>query len=254
MRSRGVTRRLALAHDVRPFRPAWQAAGSTAPRWSPAAGCTSHQPGERRASSPRYALATPADVDAAVASARAALPGWATATPVERSAVLAKLAELAGAARRATGRRGGQPDRKAGAVGRRVRRAGQHRQHRLLRRRGPPSRGQGQRGVFRRSHVEHPARGRRRRRNHHAVELPAADGGVEGVACVGRRVHGRDQPARADAADDADAGPAGQRGRSARRRVQRRDGSGRRRRHRAGRASRRRRGDVHRLDRRWAAR
>jgi betaine-aldehyde dehydrogenase len=40
------------------------------------------------------ALATPADVDAAVASARAALPGWKTATPVDRSAVLGKLAEL----------------------------------------------------------------------------------------------------------------------------------------------------------------
>ena len=43
-----------------------------------------------------YGLATPADVDAAVASARAALPRWATATPVDRAAVLAKLAELAG--------------------------------------------------------------------------------------------------------------------------------------------------------------
>ncbi|QZT63563.1 gamma-aminobutyraldehyde dehydrogenase [Mycolicibacterium austroafricanum] len=42
-----------------------------------------------------YALAQPADVDAAVASARAALGGWATATPAERSAVLAKLARLA---------------------------------------------------------------------------------------------------------------------------------------------------------------
>ena len=40
------------------------------------------------------ALATPADVDVAVASARAALPGWSTATPAERSAVLFKLAEL----------------------------------------------------------------------------------------------------------------------------------------------------------------
>jgi betaine-aldehyde dehydrogenase len=44
-----------------------------------------------------YALATPADVDMAVASARTALAGWATATPAERSAVLAKLAALAGA-------------------------------------------------------------------------------------------------------------------------------------------------------------
>src|SRR6478752_2591502 len=43
-----------------------------------------------------YALAAPGDVDRAVASARAALRGWATATPADRSAVLAKLAQLAG--------------------------------------------------------------------------------------------------------------------------------------------------------------
>ncbi|CAN3127638.1 gamma-aminobutyraldehyde dehydrogenase [Mycobacterium sp. smrl_JER01] len=42
-----------------------------------------------------YALAQPGDVDAAVASARAALRGWAGATPAERSTVLAKLAGLA---------------------------------------------------------------------------------------------------------------------------------------------------------------
>ncbi|MDT5213053.1 MAG: betaine-aldehyde dehydrogenase [Mycobacterium sp.] len=41
------------------------------------------------------ALATPADVDKAVASARTASSGWATATPAERSTVLAKLAKLA---------------------------------------------------------------------------------------------------------------------------------------------------------------
>ncbi len=40
------------------------------------------------------ALATPADVDTAVASARAAMPGWSRATPADRSAVLGKLAEL----------------------------------------------------------------------------------------------------------------------------------------------------------------
>jgi betaine-aldehyde dehydrogenase len=40
------------------------------------------------------ALATPADVDMAVASARAAQPGWSSATPAERSAVLFKLAEV----------------------------------------------------------------------------------------------------------------------------------------------------------------
>ncbi len=40
------------------------------------------------------ALATPADVDVAVAAARAAFPGWSRSTPVERSTVLAKLAAL----------------------------------------------------------------------------------------------------------------------------------------------------------------
>ena len=46
------------------------------------------------------ALASAADVNTAVASARAALPGWSGATPAERSAVLLRLAELldAGAA------------------------------------------------------------------------------------------------------------------------------------------------------------
>lgn len=43
-----------------------------------------------------YASAAPADVDTAVAAARAALPGWAGATPAQRSAVLAALARLAG--------------------------------------------------------------------------------------------------------------------------------------------------------------
>jgi betaine-aldehyde dehydrogenase len=41
-----------------------------------------------------FALATPADVDTAVASARAAQPGWSRVTPAERSAVLFTLAEL----------------------------------------------------------------------------------------------------------------------------------------------------------------
>jgi len=46
----------------------------------------------------QLALASPADVDRAVTSARAALPAWAGATPAERSAVLATLARLAGEA------------------------------------------------------------------------------------------------------------------------------------------------------------
>ena len=42
----------------------------------------------------QIALATPADVDTAVGAARTALRGWAGAAPVDRSTVLAKLAEL----------------------------------------------------------------------------------------------------------------------------------------------------------------
>ena len=42
----------------------------------------------------QMALATAADVDDAVASARAAQPGWSAATPAERSAVLFTLAEI----------------------------------------------------------------------------------------------------------------------------------------------------------------
>ena len=42
-----------------------------------------------------YAVASPTDVDTAVAAARAALPEWSGATPAERAAVLVKLARLA---------------------------------------------------------------------------------------------------------------------------------------------------------------
>ena len=58
-----------------------------------------------------YALATPQDVDVAVASARKALPGWSTATPVERATVLAKLAATGWGERRRAGSRRGQSDR-----------------------------------------------------------------------------------------------------------------------------------------------
>ena len=92
---------------------------------------------------------SPGDVDSAVASARAALehPGR-HATPVDRSAVLFKLARAGRRARRRPGRRGGQPDGKAGAAGKRVRRSRKCRQHRLLRRRRPSPRRQGQRGSI----------------------------------------------------------------------------------------------------------
>ena len=57
-----------------------------------------------------------------------------TATPADRSAVLAKLAELVEANAERSHRRRGAPDRQTGAAGRRVRRARQRRQHRVLRR------------------------------------------------------------------------------------------------------------------------
>jgi betaine-aldehyde dehydrogenase len=48
----------------------------------------------------RYATASPADVDDAVAAARAALPGWAGTTPADRADVLQRFAaRLAGGAR-----------------------------------------------------------------------------------------------------------------------------------------------------------
>ena len=164
MRSFAAARRLALGHDCDRFHQRGRQLDRRCPgghRRRPASG---DQPGDRSRPSPSYALATPADVDRAVASARAALPGWATATPADRSAVLAKLAALAGehadelVAEEVS--QTGKPVRLAT----RVRRARQRRQHRLLRRRGPPPRGQGHRGVLRRPHLEHPARGGRRRR------------------------------------------------------------------------------------------
>ena len=134
------------------------------------------------------ALATPGDVDAAVAVGPQGTAGLGGRDPGRPRDDAGQAGGADVRTRRRARRRGGQPDRQARAAGAGVRCAGQHRQHRLLRRRRAPSRGQGHRGVLRRPHLEHPARGRRRRRDHHAVELPAADGGVEGAARVGRRL------------------------------------------------------------------
>ena len=51
----------------------------------------------------QVALAGPADVDAAVAAARAAFPDWSGAPPVERSGVLTRLAAILDRARRRAG-------------------------------------------------------------------------------------------------------------------------------------------------------
>ena len=143
--------------------------------------------------SPSYALATPADVDRAVASARAALPGWATATPADRSAVLAKLAELAGdhaddlVAEEVS--QTGKPVRLAtefdvpGSVDNIDFFAGAARH---LEGKATAEYSGDHTSSIRREAVGVVA-------HHHAVELPAADGGVEGVARVGRRLHRGDQ-------------------------------------------------------------
>ncbi len=114
-------------------------------------------------------------------------------------------------------------------------------------RRGLPVRGAG-RQLARRS------RAGRRRRLHHAVELPAAPDRGQGRAGAGRRLHGRAEAERGRAAQRVHARRDHRRGRPARRRVQPRD------RRRPGgrrgdrRAPRRRHGVVHRLDPRRQAR
>ena len=200
-----------------------------------------------------YALAAPADVDRAVASARAALRGWATATPADRSAVLAKLAQLAGehaddlVAEEVS--QTGKPVRLAtefdvpGSVDNIDFFAGAAR------------------------HLEGKATAEYSGDHTSSIRREAV--GVVGtitpwnyplqmavwkvLPALAAGCTRRDQALRADTVDDADAGPAGQRGRPARRGVQRGDRRRLRRRHRAGRTPRCRRGDVHRVDRRSAA-
>ena len=77
-------------------------------------------------------------------------------------------------------------------------------------RRGVPVRGAG-RQLARR------ARARRRRRLHHAVELPAAPDRRQGRACAGRRLHGRAEAERGGAARRLHARRDHRRGRPARR-------------------------------------
>ena len=194
-----------------------------APRWSPAAACITSSTRRPARSSPTTRWRHPPTSTRRSASARAALPGWATATPAERSAVLAKLAHLAGehaddlVAEEVS--QTGKPVRLAaefdvpGSIDNIDFFAGAARH---LEGKATAEYSGDHTSSIRREAVGVVG-------DHHAVELPAADGGVESVARVGRWLHGRDQTVRADSVDDADAGPAGQRGRAARRRVQRRD-------------------------------
>jgi betaine-aldehyde dehydrogenase len=136
--------------------------------------------------------ATVADVDAAVAAARRAYPGWSRATPGERSAALLALADRMEAraeeyARVETAQTGkpirSRPSSTSPGSVDNVRSS-------------PAQRGCST-GWPRRStpgpHLLDPPRADRRRGVDRAVELPAADGGLEGPAGGGGREHHRPQ-------------------------------------------------------------
>ena len=175
--------------------------------------------------------------------------------PGHAGRALDRAAQGRPAARRA--RRGARaarepPGRQADPARPRVRRAGHRRQHRVLRHRRPPPRRHGQRRVLRRPHVIHPPRADRRGGLDRPVELPPADGRLEGAACHRRRQHHRAQAGRDHPAHQPGLRRGVHRGRRPRRRRQRRH------RHRPGRRPaprrppRRRDDQLHRLDQRRA--
>ena len=161
-------------------------------------------------------LAGPEDVDAAVERGAGGVPGLVGG---DAGRAVGRAAQ---ARRPARGRgRGAGADREpaggqADPAGPRVRRPGHGRQHGVLRRGRPDARGAGDRGVLGRPHQLDPPRGRRRRRLDRALELPAADGRLEGPARRRRRQHDRAQAVRADPADHAAARRAGDRRRGSR--------------------------------------
>ena len=127
---------------------------------------------------------TPADVDRAVAAARAAFPAWAATPPAERAALL-------GAARRRAGRprrRHRRADRHRGRLAAEVRPlgAGRAAADRAAVVRGAAA-GLRVRGADRQ--LAGAARAGRRGRRDHPVELPAAPGGGQGRGRAGRRLH-----------------------------------------------------------------
>ena len=133
-----------------------------------------------------------------------------------------------------------------GDAQRRDRRDG--RQPALLRRRRALHGGPGRRRVHGGPHLVHPPRAGRRGRPDRALELPAADGGLEDRPGARDRLHDRAQAGRDDAGHDAAARRAGRRD-PARGRAQRDLRPRRRGRAAAGRAPRRRHGLADRLGR-----
>ena len=196
----------------------------------------------------KAATAGPADVDRAVAAARAALEGaWAKTPPNERSRLLHALADAIVANRKELAELETRNVGKALALDQA---RGDRRRRELslhgLRDRLDRGRDAADRRLDPRLHAEGAGR---RRGADRSVELPDHARRLEARARAGRRLHGRPQAGPGHAADGAPAGRARGRGRDPRRRRQRRP----RRRADDGRLPRepprRRQGLVHRLDR-----
>jgi Aldehyde dehydrogenase family len=198
------------------------------------------------------------DVGLAVPGRDERLPRLVRATPGERSGVLARFARLLEARAeeiaQMESRQAGNPSASPGnSTSPAPSSPRHHRQRRLLLRRRAQSRGQGHRRVLRRPHLQHPAGTGRRHRIGLTVELPAADGSVEGPSGHRGRQHHRAETGRDHPADH----PPVRRDRHGGR------GSGRRGQHRQRRGTGRRRGTaaIHTspccrspVPRRWAGR
>ncbi len=148
-------------------------------------------------------------VHKAVSAAHRAFDGWSESTPMERSRLLLKVGR-----RRRSARRTVRPARIVELWQALCTRAGRRdpgggRLPALLCRRGALRQRHGGQRVPGRSHQHDPPRPDRRGGLDRAVELPADDGGVEDRTGAGRGQHRGHQAQRADAADDAAAGPGG---------------------------------------------
>ena len=159
---------------------------------------------------------TQADVDRAVAAAKAAFPGWRDTTARRARARDAQARRPARGARRGALPPGVRQRRQAD--GGRPRGDADHRRQRaLLRRRGARARGPRGRRVHGGLHEHGPARADRRRGPDRAVELPADDGDLEDRPGAGDGQHDRPQAVRADPAHRAAARRARRGGAPARR-------------------------------------
>ena len=138
--------------------------------------------------------ASPAQLDRAVAAARAAFPAWSAMAPEERAEVVAKAAAAAGAAVEALDlATPPHPRARQGAVGGAVR-LGHHRRHggrlRAARRRGP---GRADHDRRRRARGTRGARALRRGGRPAAVQLAGVGVRQQGAARPPRRQHGGGQ-------------------------------------------------------------